>query len=456
MPKTPSYRSRRGYSQAIVTLTDSATKERRDYWLGQFGTPASRECYHRLIAEWEGNGRRLPRATFEQPPTTTTSGVSVAELIRDYWRWASVYYGLGDRSSLQILLRLLRTYYGQTPAIDFGPNKARGLREAMIRGDQNADPPRRPWSRKYINRQMGRLRHLFKWAASRELVPVSVHQSLCTLEPLKRRRSEARETEKVGPVPKHLLDGVLPQLSRPVRAIVALQLHTGARPGELLGLRPCDIEMDEQAGIWTYNLETHKNAYCDKERIIYFGPQAQAIIRTFLGDRPTNAFLFRPGDADAERRAAVHASRKTPLSCGNRPGTNRRTAPRRKPGERYTTTSYCRAIQYACDEAFPPPAHLARARVPARGRKTDATRWETAAEWKRRLGADGWAELRAWRKDHRCHPHQLRHNAATLLRREFGLEAAQLALGHASAQITDAVYAERDRAKVIEIMRRIG
>jgi integrase len=74
-----------------------------------------------------------------------------------------------------------------------------------------------------------------------------------------------------------------------------------------------------------------------------------------------------------------------------------------------------------------------------------------------RLKNEGrWEDLKAWRRSHRWHPHQLRHNAATLLRREFGLEAAQLTLGHASAQITDAVYAERDRAKVIEIMRKIG
>jgi len=73
-----------------------------------------------------------------------------------------------------------------------------------------------------------------------------------------------------------------------------------------------------------------------------------------------------------------------------------------------------------------------------------------------RLAAEQKAELKAWRKAHRWHLHQLRHNAATLLRREFGLEAAQLALGHASVQITDAVYAERDRAKVIEVVLRIG
>ena len=65
-------------------------------------------------------------------------------------------------------------------------------------------------------------------------------------------------------------------------------------------------------------------------------------------------------------------------------------------------------------------------------------------------------ELCTWREQHRWHPHQLRHTAGTLIRREFGLEAAQLALGHSSAKVTDAVYAERDTARVIEVMRRIG
>ena len=82
---------------------------------------------------------------------------------------------------------------------------------------------------------------------------------------------------------------------------------------------------------------------------------------------------------------------------------------------------------------------------------------ETAADWKARLIADGkWEELMEWRRTHRFHVHQLRHNCASRLRREYGLEAAQLALGHASALVTDAVYAERDLTRVVEIMRRIG
>jgi integrase len=53
------------------------------------------------------------------------------------------------------------------------------------------------------------------------------------------------------------------------------------------------------------------------------------------------------------------------------------------------------------------------------------------------------------------HPNQLRHNAATRLRREFGLDAARAVLGHSSPAVTE-VYAELDEAKAAEVMGRVG
>ena len=47
-------------------------------------------------------------------------------------------------------------------------------------------------------------------------------------------------------------------------------------------------------------------------------------------------------------------------------------------------------------------------------------------------------------------PHRLRHNAATRVRRDFGLEAAQVILGHARADVTQ-LYAETDRSRAIEV-----
>ena len=450
VPKTPSYRQRKGRDQAIVTLTDSLTKKRRDYGLGEFGSPESRERYHRVIAEWEAQGRRLPDPDFDRPAAAASSdpplatGPSVNDVVRRFWWWAKDYYQPHQAGTYKIALHLMREYYGESPAVEFGPSKLRLLREEMIRGDASADPPRIPWSRRYINQQMQRIRQMFKWAASHEMLPSSIYETLATIEPLKRGRTKARENEAVGPVPQHLLDAVRPHLNRQVRALVELQLLTGARPGELLGVRAVDIEMHRDDAVWLYRPKKHKNAFREIDRTIYIGPQAQRIIEPFLADRPVDAFLFSPAEAEEERRAAAHAARKTPISYGNRPGDNRRANPKRYPGDLYTTAAYYRAVQYACDKAFPP--------APPVGKMKN----ETRDQWRARLTPEQKADLAAWRRDHRWHPHQLRHNAGTQIRREFGLEAAQLALGHASAQITDAVYAERDHAKVIEVMRRVG
>ena len=89
----------------------------------------------------------------------------------------------------------------------------------------------------------------------------------------------------------------------------------------------------------------------------------------------------------------------------------------------------------ACDRAFPHP-ELSKIRP---GKRTDAQR----------------AELALWRNDRRWSPNQLRHAAATTIRAKYGLEAAQMVLGHAKADVTQ-IYAERDLARAVEVMREIG
>jgi integrase len=436
MPESvPSYRQRSGSNQAIVTLQDAVTKVRRDYWLGDFDTPESRERYHRLIAQWEAQGRVLPAP--EQLPGGPKK-ITVEEIINSYRKWAESYYTASEATTIKMALRVLRQFYGTTPAEEFGPKAMRAVREAMVRGDPAADPPHVAWSRPHINKQVHRIGAMFKWAASHELLPVTVYQQLKTMEPLKRGRCTAREPEPVLPVPEHLIDPLKDFVSDQVWAIIQIQRLTGARCGELFTLRRMDLKMDDPSGVWTWTPAEHKTAHHGKRRTIYFGPRTQEVIKPFFENRPAEHCLFSPFEAEAARRAKMHAMRKTPLSYGNRPGTNKLALPSRMPGDHYTTDSYRRAIASACRKAFPPPEHLKRGRV--KGRKCGkGTRWETAAEWKARLGPEKWAELDRWQHDHGWHPHQLRHTAGTNIRRQYGLEAAQLALGHSSALVTEAV-----------------
>jgi len=458
MPKTPSYRKRAGYDQAIVTLTDALSKQRRDYWLGPHGTPASRELYHRVIAAWEAGGRRLPDPDeFRPAGAARTNGAAhdakpgeptVAELVRAYWRTAGREYEESRLIIIRVTLRLLRTHFGSEPASSFGPRKLRALRDAMIAGDPTpgADgrPTRRPWARRTCNDRVGIVVALFRWAAAQEMVPPSVPQGLAMLAPLKRGRSAASEGRRVTPADPAAVRKTLPYLSRQLAAVAELQMLTGARPGELLGMRPRDIDRSADSDVWVFRPQRHKNEHRGLDRAIHLGPRAQAILAPFLKGRDPGASVFSPAEAEAERLKRQHAARVTPLSCGNRPGTNKADAPAVRPGERYTTDTYRRAVERACDRAFPPPAPLGQ------------REGETRAAWEKRLTPKQRAELTAWRKAHRWHPHQLRHTAATEIRKAFGLEAAQLTLGHSSAQVTDAVYAERDQTRVAEIMRRVG
>jgi len=57
--RLPSLHCKKG--RGVVTLTDPISEERREFWLGPQGEPETLEAYHRLLAEWEANHRRLFR-----------------------------------------------------------------------------------------------------------------------------------------------------------------------------------------------------------------------------------------------------------------------------------------------------------------------------------------------------------------------------------------------------------
>jgi integrase len=185
--------------------------------------------------------------------------------------------------------------------------------------------------------------------------------------------------------------------------------------------------------VWKYAPREHKTAWHGHARVILIGPKGQAVLRPFLSSRPLDAFLFSAAEAEAERRAEVHAARVTPPDLGNIPGSNRQVRPQRKAGDHYDVASYRRAIARGCVQAahanFPPPVEL------------DG---EARSAWVRKH-----REAYAW------HPHQLRHNCATEISRMEGIEVARIILGHKHVSMTE-LYAEADLGKAAEVVKRVG
>ena len=304
----PRYRRHRPSGQAVVTL------DGHDHYLGIYGSKISRLEYDRLVGQWIANGRRSPTVAATVPDLT------IVELTAAYMQHAATYYRDADGnptselSALKLPLGVLVRLYGRTPAAAFGPLAMEAVRNEMIA---------KGWGRASINAHVGRLRRMFKWAVARELLPVTVHQSLTTVAGLRAGRTAARETGAIKPVPEAAVEATLPFLSPTVAAMVRVQLLTGARPGEVCSMRTGDL--DRSGDVWRYRPAKHKTQHHGHSREIQIGPKAQAVLIPFLRTDPT-AFLFSPAEADAAHRAKRSAARRTPASCGNVPGSNRKQA----------------------------------------------------------------------------------------------------------------------------------
>jgi len=411
MPRVPKYRKHpRGYA-----FVECGGKRRR--LPGDYNSPESLEAYTRFLDS-------LQRAAkHEMPPLMPGETITTKRLIAHYLLWAADYYA-NDPTEIQQLryaAAKMLAVASRLPAARFGPLTLRAVRDTMIDAG---------WSRGYINHQIGRVRRIFRWGVEHELVPPSVLDGLRAVQPLRKGKTAAPDTEPRRPVEDAHVDAVLPELTPQVRAMVEIQRLTGMRPSNVLGMTGAQINTESQP--WIYTPIDHKSEWRGRLLRVPLGPRAQAILAPFLADRPPAVPLFSPAEAAEWDRARRRRGRQTPMT----PSHQRRAAKaarRRKrwdryPGDQYAESSYCRAI--------------ARAIVRVNGRR------KAEAE---KVGRDpvAVALVKHWS------PYQLRHAFATLIRQQYGLEAAQAALGHASADITE-IYAQADLSRAIEIAKTIG
>jgi integrase len=443
---TPSYLPHNQSGRARAVWTDQTGTLHFRMLPGAYDSPESRSAFGRLQLELEGQPHRAS--------TTKPSGQSVSDMLLAFLDHAERYYRAPDGQmtsevgEVRWSIKPVRELYGYTRAAEFGPRALAGVRQHMIGLG---------WCRSLINRRIDRVKRAFKWAASEELVPVTTYEALRTLTGLRKGRTEARESDPIKPVDLKHVRATLPFLTPHLRAMVELQRLTGMRPGEVCQFR--FDEVDRSRDVWVYRPSQHKTAHHGKSRTVAIGPKAQRVVCEFLrGDTsPPEAFAnidtgdettrlvtadayqeagrerdaellrdlsrpilivfgcivdpaltqFSPDNAREERFRAARRSRKSKVTPSQQ--NRRKQKPELVPASEYTSHTYSHAVRVAAAKA----------------------------------GVPHW------------HPNQLRHTFATNVRKEEGLEAAQVMLGHSRADVTQ-VYAERNESLALKLAAKIG
>jgi integrase len=367
--RTPSYRLHKPSGRAFVEI------DGKRHYLGKHELPETVQAYHRLIAEWIAGGYRLPVPKEE---------ITVLEVADAYSTYAEgCYVGRSgklseENSRIKLALTPVVALYGDIPAVQFGPIALRTVRQVWI--DRNI-------SISTINGYASTIKRMFKWATSHEMLPVEVHQALATLPGLRRGRGQGKDLQPRQIVLLENVEATVKRLPSTLRAVIYLLLYTAARPTELLRLKRSDI--DTNGDVWTAIIREHKTMDKGKQRRLFFGPRAQAVLRPFLL-RPDDDYMFSPKEAEAERHAKCKAHRRP----------NQKPAPKKTSRVVrcfYDHDGLNRAIDRVC-------------------KKYDIPKWT---------------------------PYQLRHLAATTIEATADLETASAILGHSGLNITQ-VYVHRD------------
>jgi integrase len=286
-----------------------------------------------------------------------------------------------------------------TLAADFGPLAFKTLRAKMVELG---------WNRKTINDHCQRVKRVIRWAVENELLPSDRWEALRAVRGLARGRTEAPEPIPRKPADPALFRATLPHLPPMLAAAARLIYLTGARPSEILRMRPC--ELDRSGAVWTLTPERHKGTWRGSARVLYLGPEAQTVLTPWLLKTPgQEEFIFSPARPEAERQRTRSENRVVkPWPSHAKLNKVKRKARRYKPY--YDKDALNRAVLRACEKA----------------------------------------KVEPWT------PYQLRHLRAVELREEFGLEHARAVLGHAYASMSDHYSKAADRNLAAAVAAKIG
>ncbi|MFM8933314.1 MAG: hypothetical protein ACKOS8_15710, partial [Gemmataceae bacterium] len=240
--KPPAYRHFKPRNQGVVRIAG------KDYYLGEYQSQESWRRYNQLLAElfFAEPAAILPAQNAAPAPVTVqapeplVAPLRIGELTMRFQVHANGYYmkdgkPTSEAETIKRSLVFLNRMFCEEPANSFTSKKLELVRESIAsdpvtkirkkkgkgaKGQTETVVLQATKSRSTANRYTARIKQLFKWAVHEELVEPGVYERLRALPPLKKGRTQARETKKVRPVSEEHIQSALGKLPSVVADMV--------------------------------------------------------------------------------------------------------------------------------------------------------------------------------------------------------------------------------------------
>ena len=329
MARAPVYGLHKPSGQARTTFNGKRV------YLGPHGSTETLEKFHEVLARWES-----ARVEGKNPADTK---LTVSRLALLFLEHAETEYSKDGKTTReydnfrQALRSLTRMYLG-CRVIDFGPKKLKVLQAAMV--DEGL-------AQSTINNRIRRIKQVFDWGVSEEIVSVTVAQTLRSVKGLRRGKTKAKPPAPKPPVSVAHVNAIMPHVTRPVWGLVQFCLLTGCRPSEACVVRWSEI--DTAGNVWAYTPGSHKTEHHGKSRVIAIGPKCQKLLNAFR-ELSRSDYVFDPQFGLEEHIRNSYRDGATARPCG----------------DCYSTSSLAKAIRTACLKAKNPlwtPGQLRKTRA---------------------------------------------------------------------------------------------
>ena len=351
------------------------------------------------------------------PTCKLTVGELLARYLEHAKKTARPVRGKQDHPSIRFIKRAQEflTPYRDWPARDFGPDELRDVQHAVVAHRYLRGKTEKRYTRRGVNDTIKWIRTIWKWAMGRQFVTAEHVQGLAEVKPLRMGDTDAPDNRRRHRVTEDDFRKVIKVVPRVIADMLQLIWHTGMRPYEVCGMRPFDLLHDDP-DCWLYipgrdqtPVGKHKTTHHEKVKVIPLTLKSQKILSPRIKNFSSKKYIFSPEETMQDIRAQRYADRQTPLSCGNRPGTNRKEHPMIKPGKLYSSGSLCHACKRGC----------------------------------KRAGVEAFV------------PYDLRRTMATGTRSLLGKEAARVLLGHTKTETTD-IYLLEEVQEAIRVAKQLA